>query len=128
MMIRRFILGFIAISFLAFISGCTAFLAGAGTIGIGMDTIRLERCIDYDTAWNAAIETLQDLSAAIELEDKTNNQIKANTPEYKIRILVQKSVEESVLIDVSVRKKGLPNLSFADKIVEQINTKLRQKK
>lgn len=127
MIIKRFTLGFIAIFFLAFMSGCSAFLAGAGTIGMGMDTLRLERCTDYDTAWNATIETLHDLSASIELEDKTNNQIQASVSDYKIRILVQQSTQESVVVDVSVRKKGLPNLKFADKIVEQINVKIRQK-
>ena len=127
MIVRRFALGFIAISFLAVMSGCTAFLAGAGTIGMGMDTIRLERYTEYDTAWNAALETLHDLSANIELEDKTNNQIKASMSDYKIKIVVQQSTQKSVFVDVSARKKGLPNLSFADKIVEQINIKIRQK-
>lgn len=122
---KRFIVGIIAITFLSGIYGCTAFLAGAGTIGIGMDTVRLERYIDYDTAWNATIESLHELAANIELEDKTNNQIKASIEDYKIKILVQKSAQESVLVDVSVRRKGLPNLRFADKIIEQISGKIR---
>ncbi|MCK4993451.1 MAG: DUF3568 family protein [Candidatus Omnitrophica bacterium] len=124
---NKFILSVLSITFLVTISGCTAFLAGAGTIGIGMDTTRLERFTDYDTAWNATIDTLNDLSAAIEIEDKENNQIQATMADYKIKILVQKSGQESVFVDVTVRKKGLPNLSFADKIIEQINTKIRQK-
>ena len=122
---KRFIIGIIAITCLSGLSGCTAFLAGAGTIGIGMDTIRLERYTDYETAWNATMESLHDLSATIELEDKANNQIHAVMSDYKIRILVQQSVQESVFVDVSVRKKGLPSLSFADKIIEQINIKIR---
>ncbi|MFH1093077.1 MAG: hypothetical protein V1739_02845 [Candidatus Omnitrophota bacterium] len=128
MSMRKFTLGFMAIAFLGFISGCTAFLAGAGAVGIGMDTVRLERYTDYNTAWNAAIESLHDLSASIELEDETNNEIRASMSGYKIKILVQKSLKESILVDVSVRKKGLPNLKLADKILEQINIKLRQKK
>ncbi len=123
---KRLILGIISIIFLGTISGCTAFLAGAGTIGMGMDTMRLERFTDYDTAWNAAIESLHDLSASIELEDKVNNQIKATLSDCKIKILVQKSAQESIVIDVSVRKKGLPNLSLADKIIEQTNIKIRR--
>ena len=123
--IKRFIVGIFAITLLSGIFGCTAFLAGAGTLGIGMDTVRLERNTDYDTAWNATIESLHELSANIELEDKINNQIKASMADYKIKILVQKSVAESVFVDVSVRKKGLPNLKFADKIIEQISGKIR---
>jgi len=122
---KRFIVGILAITFLSGISGCTAFLAGAGTIGMGMDTIRLERYTDYDTAWNATMESLHDLAANIELEDKTNNKILARMSDYKIKILVHKSVQESVFVDVSVRKKGLPNLRLADKIISQINIKIR---
>ena len=123
---KKFILGIFAIIFLGTISGCTAFLAVAGTIGIGMDTMRLERFTDYDTAWNAAIESLHDLSATIEIEDKKNDKIIATLSDFKIKILVQKTVQESMIIDVSVRKKGLPNLSLADKIIEQINIKIRR--
>lgn len=125
--LKNFFLLCTAIFCIASLSGCTAFLAGAGTIGMGMDTIRLERFVDYDTAWNAALESLHDLSANIELEDKTNNQIKATMADYKIKILVQKSAKESVFVDVSARKKGLPSLSFADKIIEQVNIKIRHK-
>ena len=124
---KRFILGILAVIFLGTISGCTAFLAGAGTIGLGMDTMRLERFTDYDTAWDAAMESLNDLSADIELEDKPNDLIKAAISDYKIKILVQKSLQGPVFVDVSVRYKGLPDLKFADQIIEQINIKLRQK-
>ena len=124
---KRFILGIIAIAFLGSISGCTALLAGAGTIGIGMDTLRLERYTEYDTAWNAVIDTLHDLSANIELEDKTNNQIKATMTDYKIKILVQQTTQESIVVDVSVRQRGLPSLRLADQIIEQINAKIRLK-
>ncbi len=125
--IKKITLGIFAISLLAFMSGCTAFLAGAGTIGMGMDTIRLERYTDYDTAWDATIEALHDLSANIELEDKTNNLIKASMSDYKIRILVQQSTQESVFVDVSVRQRGLPSLRLSNQIIEQINVKIRQK-
>ena len=124
-MAKRLTLSVLVIMLLGSVSGCTAFLAGAGTIGLGMDTIRLERYTDYDTAWDATMESLHDLSANISIEDKANNLIEAAVSDYKIKILVQQTVQESILVDVSVRKKGLPSLSFADKIIEQINIKIR---
>ena len=52
--------------FLGSLSGCAAFLAGAGAISIGMDTMRLERYTEYDTAWDATINSIHELSAELE--------------------------------------------------------------
>ncbi len=123
---KKFILGIIAIMFLAGISGCTALLVGAGTIGVGMDTMRLERYTTFDTAWDAALETLHNLSADINVEDKKNGQIKAVMADYKIKVHVAQSEQKSVFVDVSVRQKGLPSLKLADQIIEQINTRIRK--
>lgn len=124
---KRIILSLIGITVLFSLSGCSAFLAGASTIGVGMDTIRLERHTDFDTAWAAAIESLHELSAEIKTEDKDQNIIKATFRDNKLKILIHESLnEDSVLIDVSARKKGLPKLSLAENIVEQINSKLRK--
>lgn len=109
------------------VSGCTAFLATVGTVGVGMDTIRLERNVEYTQAWNATVETLQEMEITIETTDIDHGLIEAVKDPSKIKIQFYYAESQPTAIDVSVRKKGLPSLKLADQIVENINEKLRKK-
>jgi len=108
-------------------AGCTAFLATVGTIGVGTDTMRLERNVEFTPAWNATIETLQDMEFTIETTDMDHGLIEAVKGPSKIKIQFYYGESQTTAIDVSVRKKGLPHLKLASDIIDNINEKLRKK-
>jgi len=113
------------------LTGCSAFLIGAGTagtVGVGIDTIRLERFVDFEQAWTATTTTLEELEATTTSVNQGKGIIEAeDANENEIIITIGAWEERATAIDVSVRRKGLPNLKHADLIVETINEKFRRK-
>ncbi len=128
---KKLLLIVISIAALASLTGCTAFLIGAGaagTVGLGLDAIRLERYVSEDRAWAAAIDTLNARGIQILSENQKKGTISAKIEDtdLSIQILGQKS--KTTTIDVKARKKGLPNLELANKIIDDINTRLKTSK
>ncbi|MBI4845078.1 MAG: DUF3568 family protein [Candidatus Omnitrophica bacterium] len=110
--------------------GCSALLIGAttaGSVGMGVDTIRLERFVEYSAAWNAALATMEEMNAQIATENQLSGIIEAEVDGAKITINIRQMKDRPASIDVTARKKGFPSLSLADKIVEDINGRLSKK-
>lgn len=124
----KIILAIAAIITLISLCGCTAFLAGAGTVGLGMDTVRLERYVDYETAWEATLSALNNIGALVASGNKDQGIIIGTIDRSKIKINVYQVGKEPAAINISVRKKGLPDLKTADEILKVINTQFSQKK
>jgi ABC-type xylose transport system substrate-binding protein len=127
---KKLLLSIIGIAALVSTAGCAGLLLGTSTVGgvgLAMDTIRLERFISMEKAWAAAIDTLSQMSADITSENKTHGTINAEIEETVISIQLLEQESKTVTIDVKARKKGLPDLALADKIVEDINTKFSPK-
>ncbi|MFH1459467.1 MAG: DUF3568 family protein [Candidatus Omnitrophota bacterium] len=112
------------------VSGCSAFLIGAGTagtVGIGMDTMRLERNVNFDRAWHVSIQTLLSKNVDLIEDNKEKGIIKAILDESNITLKIMQLNESGpTAIDITVRKKGLPNLRLADEFVEAINDGFRK--
>ncbi|MBU4304161.1 MAG: DUF3568 domain-containing protein [Candidatus Omnitrophica bacterium] len=106
------------------VSGCSAFLIGAGTaggIGLGLDTIRLERYMEYGHAWAITLATLEEMNARVSSEDVNKGKISAAMEDSDISIQLIQQKSQTITIDVSVRKKGFPNMELADTIVQNIS-------
>ena len=118
------LVGAIAIS----LTGCTAFLLGSGAVaGVGMsiDTIRLERIVDKQTAWDVTKSTLAELGE-ITLENQAHHELEAEIDEAKVKVeILQAKGKKQVWIDVKVRKKGIPDLTLANDLVDKINDNLK---
>ena len=113
------------------VTGCSAFLIGAGTaggVGLGLDTIRLERYMGYDRAWTTTLATLEEMNAGVSSKDMSKGTISAVREDSDISIQLTQQKSQTITIDVSVRKKGFPNLELADTIVQNINENISAKK
>lgn len=126
---KKFLLSILSFGLLCSITGCSALMLGGGAAGgasLAMDTIRLERFVNYENAWGAAIETLNEMNAKIISDDQDKGIIKSELNGADITISIMQLKSRPTSIDVKVREKGFPNLKLADTIVEAINEQLRK--
>ena len=127
---NRFCYYTLGILLLCTLTGCAGFLAGATALGgvtIGMDTMRLERNITTDQAWDAAQMALQNIDAQITSQDRTRGIISATAEDSDLTITITKQDTLPTWIDIKCRRNGLPNLELANHVLETINTSLRKK-
>jgi len=127
---KKLTISIINIIILVSVCGCAPLLltlGAAGTAAVSMDTIRLERNVDYDQAWTATIATLKEHDAVLKTEDKRNGIIKAMLDQSDISIKIAKIESRPTAIDIKSRRKGIPDLKTADFLSEQINAQLRLK-
>ena len=111
------------------LAGCAPLmltLGAAGTAAVSVDTIRLERNVEYNRAWEAVIRVLEDQQAEIETNDKEKGLIKATVEYSEISINIAQMESRPTAMDITVRRKGLPNLKLADQLSEDINAQLRK--
>ena len=110
------------------LAGCSVFLLGSGAVaGVGMsiDTVRLERKIEKSVAWDITKQTIEALGQ-ITYENKTRFEIEAEVEGVKISAeILQVEGREYVWIDITARKKGLPDIDMANTIVDTINDNLK---
>lgn len=129
---KKLFLAMICLGILVTASGCAGFLFGAGTVGgvgaVGLDTIRLERYITPAEAWDCTSAVLDEMQVTITKQDKDAGTINAEIDNEEISIEILSVDPQLTAINVKVRKKGLPSLSFADSIVEKINSKISEMK
>jgi len=121
---KKLMLKIICSAALVSLTGCAPFLIGAGTVGVGADTIRLERFTDLDTAWQATMDALNEQSAVISSEDKPKGMLRAEIDKNELNIEIQAADTSTMAINIKARKKGLPALKFADSLAEKINEKI----
>ncbi|MCP4649977.1 MAG: DUF3568 family protein [PVC group bacterium] len=111
------------------LSGCTALLVGTGAaaagVGIAVDTVRLERNIDKETAWNASKQTLEEMGK-ITSENGVGRRLKAEVEKARITVEFSSVQDGPIWVDVKARKNGLPDLPMANKIVDAINSNIRR--
>ncbi len=111
------------------LNGCAPLLIGTGAAGgvaLSVDTIRLERNISYENAWNATMETLSEIGS-IRSAEKQRGKIEAQVNEATITVLVSKQPGDTMAMDVTARKKGLPALQMAETVADRINSQIRKK-
>ncbi|MFH2136889.1 MAG: DUF3568 family protein [Candidatus Omnitrophota bacterium] len=113
-----------------FLSGCTALLVGSGAIAgatISMDTVRLERKVDFPKAVEACRQVLEKRGKILqESKDVQGISLKALVDEAEILVEVTQVENKPVWIDVKARKKGLPALDLSEKLVDEINDAIRR--
>ena len=82
---------------------------------------------DTDKAWQATMAAFQEMQLSVISEDKEKGIIKAEDNDgNNISAQILHIESRPVSIDITVRKKGLPNLKLADSIVDAINKKFRE--
>jgi Protein of unknown function (DUF3568) len=127
---KKFSISIISLIIIGSLYGCAPLLltmGAAGTAAISIDTMRLERNVELNRAWDATIAALKEQSAQIETEDLEAGLIKAMLNESNITIRITKLGSRPTAIDITSRRKGLPNLKTAEFLSEQINAQLRVK-
>ncbi|MBU1043265.1 MAG: DUF3568 domain-containing protein [Candidatus Omnitrophica bacterium] len=127
---KNFSIAIISIIILVSACGCAPFLltlGAAGTAAVSIDTIRLERNITYDRAWNATIAALKQQDAKINKQNMESGVIQAMLEQSDITIRIAQIKARPVAIDITSRRKGIPDLKTADILLEEINAQLRPK-
>jgi hypothetical protein len=126
---KRLHVAIIGLSLVVCLCGCAPLLltlGAAGTAAVSLDTIRLERNIEYDKVWQATLDALKQNDASIDSEDKEKGLIKATIEFSNISINVAQIQDRPTAVDITVRRKGLPNLKLADALAEDINAQLKK--
>ncbi len=127
---KKFAISIISIIILISVCGCAPLLltlGAAGTAAVSIDTIRLERNVEYNHAWDATLAALEGQDAVLSTQDKENGIIKAMIDQSDITIKIAQIKSRPTAIDIKSRRKGIPDLKTADLLSEQINIQLRQK-
>jgi hypothetical protein len=128
---KKLSIAMLCVFILGSICGCAPFLltlGAAGTAAVSIDTVRLERNnMDSDTAWKAAIAVLEEQKANITKQDQENKIIQAMVKESNITINISQIDAKKTAIDITSRRKGIPDIKTADRLFDQINAQLRVK-
>lgn len=127
---KKFSISIISLIILVSVYGCAPLLltmGAAGTAAVSIDTMRLERNVEYNRAWDATLAALKEQSAQITTQDQEAGIIKATLDQSDISIRITKLESRPTAIDITSRRKGLPNLKTAEFLSEQINAQLRVK-
>ncbi|MBU1087476.1 MAG: DUF3568 domain-containing protein [Candidatus Omnitrophica bacterium] len=127
---KNFSISLLSIIILVSVCGCAPFLltlGAAGTAAVSIDTIRLERNVTYDRAWKATIAALKQQDATINTQDMESGLIQAMLKQSDITIKIAQIETRPTAIDITSRRKGIPELKTADFLLEEINTQLRPK-
>lgn len=106
--------------------GCASFMFGGSTVGavaLGVDTMRIRRAVSYESAWQATLNILKERGELIEVQ-KDKSKIKAKVKASNIEAEVLRLSDGTIAVDIHCRKKGIPNLRLADKLLDEINEDL----
>ncbi|MFH1062014.1 MAG: DUF3568 family protein [Candidatus Omnitrophota bacterium] len=127
---KKFSISIISLVILISLCGCAPLLltlGAAGTAAVSLDTIRLERNVEYSRAWDATLAALKEQDADITTQDQETGIIKAMIKQSDISIKIAQIKSRPTAIDITSRRKGIPDLKTADFLSEQINAQLKVK-
>lgn len=113
------------ILFLAFsISGCVAFLVGAGVIGgvaISEDTVESYVDRDFDALWKISIDVIERIGVVTE-KDKDKGLLKGVVEKSAVTVKLEEISQKTTRLKISARRlhKLLPNIKMATKLNNRI--------
>ncbi|MBU0634069.1 MAG: DUF3568 domain-containing protein [Candidatus Omnitrophica bacterium] len=106
--------------------GCASFLVGgstAGTVVLGVDTMRIRRNVSYESAWQATLKTLKAQGEIMDVRED-RSKIKAQVKMSNVEAEILRVSDGTVAVDIRCRKKGVPNLRLAEELLNEINANL----
>jgi hypothetical protein len=108
------------------LSGCVALLAG-GAIGytVSADSVKADFDTSYDRAYNASLDVAKAMIGTIDMSDKAEGWIKAESEGNNVAIHIVKLTKDTMQVTVSARKYGTPRAQFARNILANISKKLK---
>ena len=108
------------------LSGCAVFLLGAGVVGgiaVSDDSATLIKEASFNNVWKVTQAHLDEMGT-INREEKLSGTIEATINNSIVVVHITQLTAKSIKIEVSVRKRLMPNVDLAISIINEINNQL----